>query len=327
MKRLARIGLILTAALLLLGTAYLLVGWGVKQSPHQARYHLTGYWTQADGVPLDQPYAVDVDPRNGNVAVTDAANQRVVIFDPAGGVVRTFGTSGDGPGQFALPTGVAVGPEGHIYVADYHQDRIQKFTAAGEYLLEWGSFGTGDAQFNSPGGLAADADGNVYVSDFYNKAVKVFAANGEFLRRVGRPGHWRLGALDYPTDVDASDGRVLVADAYNYRVQLFEADGTARTAWGWHVLWLWPLPWGGTGGFGEATGVASSPGQPWIHVADARNYRLVMLDERGRFVTDYTLSHRHGGPFSPMQVAASPDGRRIYATDLANDRVTVLTVD
>jgi len=63
-----------------------------------------------------------------------------------------------------------------------------------------------------------------------------------------------------------------------------------------------------------------------MHVADARNYRVVMLDEQGRYVTDYTLSHRQGGPYAPMQVAVSPDGQRVYATDLANNRVLVLNV-
>jgi DNA-binding beta-propeller fold protein YncE len=137
-----------------------------------------------------------------------------------------------------------------------------------------------------------------------------------------------LGALDYPTGVDlAEDGGVLVADAYNYRVQRFGPDGRPRAAWGWDVLWLLPRPAGGARGFGEATGVASGRDQGLIHVADSRNYRVVMLDARGRFITDYTLSHRRGGPFAPMQVAAAPDGRRVYATDLANDRVLVLAVD
>lgn len=317
----------LAVMLVSLCAAYLTVGWGLGTSAQSSQYRLTAYWTHAEGVPLDQPYAIAVDPRTGNVVVTDAANQRVVVFDAAGRVVRTFGAAGDGPGQFALPTGVAVGPGGHIYVADYNQDRIQKFTSTGEYLLEWGGSGTGDSEFDSPNGLAVSAGGNVHVADFYNKVVKAFSENGEFLRRVGHPGHWQLGALDYPTDVDvAEDGRILVADAYNYRVQLFEPNGAPSGARGWHVLWLWPLPSGGTAGFGEATGATFGAGSGRIHVADARNYRVVMLDEGGRFVTDYVLSHRRGGPFSPMQVAVSPDGRQLYATDLANDRVVVLTV-
>lgn len=307
--------------------AYWLVGWGLGSSPEQSQYRLVGYWTEAGGVGLDQPYAVAVAPRTGYVVVTDAANKRVVVFDGEGRTVLSFGEAGEGPGQFDLPTGVAVGLSGAIYVADFNQDRIQKFTASGEYLSEWGRFGTGDAEFNSPNGLAADGHGGVYVADFYNKVIKVFDKEGRYLRRLGRPGHWQAGALDYPTDVDVlPDGRALVADAYNYRVQLFAADGSPSSAWGWHVLWSWPFPAGDTKGFGEATGVAFGANPGRVHVADARNYRIAMLDERGRFVTDYVLSHRRGGPYAPMQVAVSNDGRRVYATDLANDRVVVLSV-
>ena len=318
----------LTAAVVIvligLGVAYLLVGWGLGASPRSAEYRLVGHWTEAGNEPFDQPYAIAVDPRNGNVVVTDAANQRVVIFGESGQFLRAFGSEGEGPGQFALPAGVAVGPEGFIYVADYIQDRIQKFTPTGEFVLQWG----GPERFSSPNGMATDAEGNVYVADFYNKVVKVFSPQGEYLRQIGYPGHWQLGALDYPTDVDvADDGRILVADAYNYRVQRFSPAGEPQAAWGWHILWLWPLPAGGAQGFGESTGAAFGPDTPWIHVADARNYRVAMLDEHGRFVSEYTLSHRRGGPYSPMQVAVSPDGKTVYATDLANDRVVVLGVE
>lgn len=319
-------GSVILAILPIFG-AYLIFGWGLHDSSREASYRLSGYWTEAGGKALAEPYGIGVDPRNGNVLVTDARNHRVVIFDAAGRFLREFGEEGDGRGQFALPGGVAVDPAGSIYVSDYLQDRIQKFSEAGEFILQWGGPGEGDAGFNSPIGLAADEQGRVYVADFYNKVVKVFSPRGELLGRIGQPGQWQLGDLDYPTDVDVSgDGRVLVADAYNYRVQRFDVDWQPRAAWGLHVLWLWPRPAGGDKGFGEATGVAFDHETGLIHVADARNYRLAMLDARGDFVTDYTLAHRRGGPYAPMQVAVSPDGQTLYATDIANDRVVVLTV-
>ncbi|MBA3562571.1 MAG: 6-bladed beta-propeller [Gammaproteobacteria bacterium] len=320
------IGASMLAGLLILG-AYLMFGWGLGQSSRQASYRLVGYWTEAGGTSFDQPYGIAVDARNGNVLITDARNQRVVVFSSQGDVVRVFGEEGDGPGQFALPVGVAVGPDGAIYVADYIQDRVQKFSPGGEFVRQWGG-STGGTQLNSPIGLAMDEQGNVYVSDFYNNVVKVFSPEGEFLGRVGRPGHWRPGQLDYPTDVDVNaDGRVLVADAYNYRLQRFDADWQPQAAWGWHVLWLLPRPAGGDNGFGEATGAAFGGDTGLMHVADARNYRVAMLDEQGRFVTDYTLSHRRGGPYAPMQVAVSADGATLYATDIANNRVLILAIE
>ncbi|CAN5147126.1 hypothetical protein BH24PSE2_BH24PSE2_06760 [soil metagenome] len=324
----ARIAAIVALAGLLIFGACLRFGGGLKPSSRDAFYRLGSYWTEAGGKRFAEPYGIGVDPRNGHVLVTDARNYRVVVFDASGNYLRAFGEEGDGPAQFALPSGVAVGPDGSIYVSDYLQDRVQKFTESGRFVLQWGGSGDGDTEFDSPIGLAADTRGRVYVADFYNKVIKVFSPQAEFLGRVGRPGQWRPAGLDYPTGVDVSiDGRVLVADAYNYRVQLFDPDWQPQAAWGWRVLWLWPRPAGGDQGFGEATGVAFGHGTGLVHVADARNYRVSMLDARGGFVTDYTLSHRRSGPYSPMQVAVSPDGTTLYATDIANDRVIVLTVE
>jgi len=136
-------------ALLLLGSS-LVFGWGLKRSNVKASYEFLEYWTEAAGQDFEEPFAIAVDRRNGNVLFTDSRNQRVIIFDGTGNLIREFGTEGDEPGQFSSPTGIAVGPDGAIYVADYNQDRIQKFSNGGEFLLSWGSSGQGNDEFDSP---------------------------------------------------------------------------------------------------------------------------------------------------------------------------------
>ena len=206
--------------LLIFSAAYLIFGWGLGKSDTEASYGLIAYWTEANGQSFEEPFAIAVDARNGNVVVTDTKAQKVTLFDDEGNFIRSIGSPGDGPGEFQNPTGVAVGPDGSIYVADYDLDRIQKFSESGEFLLSWGSSGTANDQFDSPNGLAVDEAGNVYVADFYNSSVKVFDSEGRFKEMVGEPGQWGRGALDYPTDVYAGkDGALLVADAYNYRIQ------------------------------------------------------------------------------------------------------------
>ena len=314
--------------LLLLGIVYLLFGWGLAKAKVEASYHLIGYWTETGGQQFREPFGIAVDMRNGNVVLTDAKAFRVVVLSESGEVLRSFGSQGEGQGQFENPTGVAVAPDGSIYVADYDLDRIQKFSESGEFLLEWGSSGEGDEQFDSPNGLALDRAGNVYVADFYNKVVKSFDAEGNFLRTIGRPGQWGRGALDYPTDVDVSaDGTLLVADAYNYRIQRFGSDGHARSNWGWHLFWLLPRPSGAQRGFNVPTGIASGPHGEVIHVADSANHRVVMLDGTGGFITDWTIAEEGSGYYTPAGVAASPDGRKIYLSDIANHRVIVLEVE
>ena len=54
-----------------------------------------------------------------------------------------WGTSGEEPGQFREPMGIAVDNEGNVYVADARNQRVQKFTPQGEFLVTYGTPGTG----------------------------------------------------------------------------------------------------------------------------------------------------------------------------------------
>ena len=47
------------------------------------------------------------------------------VFDSDGDFLFTFGTSGEGNGQFNAPTGVAVDSNDNIIVADWGNSRIQ----------------------------------------------------------------------------------------------------------------------------------------------------------------------------------------------------------
>ncbi len=305
---------------------YLLFGWGLGTSAEQASYHQVDSWEIAGDQSLNQPFAITVDPYNGNVLVTDAGNQRVVIFNRNGELVRQFGTKGDGTGQFQRPTGIAVGPDDNVYVADYMQDRIQKFTNGGEFRREWGTAGAGNIQFRSPNGLAIDKQGHVFVADFMNRFVKVFTSDGQFVHTVGQPGQWQLGDLDYPTDVEIGpNGKILVADAYNYRIQRYTSSGNPLAAWGWHLFWLWPRPNNRANGFNVPTGVAAGP-EGFIHVADSANHRMVMLDNQGNFVTDWDMPSPGNGFHTPNMVAVGPGGEQVYATDITQNRVIVLEV-
>lgn len=318
-------GLIVLLGIAILALSGLFPGaWGLERGAETAAYTRVASWTEAGGRPLADPFAVAVDPRNGNVLVTDARNQRVVVYEPDGEFLYEFGSTGSGAGEFARPTGIAVDPEGFLYVADFLRDRIQKFTASGEFLLEWGGQGSGAGEFQSPNGVAVDEEGHVYVADFQNSRVQVFTGTGDLVRTIGRPGRVGKGRLHYPTDVKIGPGgRTFVADAYNYRVQVLEPGDRSAEAWGWHLFRLWPRPAGGSNGFRVPTGLA--PGDGLVHVADSGNHRMVMLDGEGQFVTEWRIPDP-GLEHSPTMAAVSPDGRRVYATDTAGDRIVVLEV-
>ena len=54
-------------------------------------------------------------------------NDRVQAFTPEGKFLFGIGETGDKPGEFEKPHGMAVDSKGHLYVADADNQRIQKF--------------------------------------------------------------------------------------------------------------------------------------------------------------------------------------------------------
>ncbi len=122
---------------------------------------------------FSRPTNVAVDG-NGNLYVADTFNNRVEVFDPEGGFIRTFGKAGDGPGYFARPKGIAVDKDGHVWVADSVQDRVQVFTPEGRLLLWMGGHGNLPGQFSALAGLTIDKNNRVFTSEQYPGRVQMF---------------------------------------------------------------------------------------------------------------------------------------------------------
>lgn len=75
------------------------------------------------------PYAIAVNPVNGNIFVTDTGRDDIQEFTNSGSFVRRFSTLGSGDGQINDPTGIVVAADGlNVYVADQGNDRVTKFT-------------------------------------------------------------------------------------------------------------------------------------------------------------------------------------------------------
>lgn len=112
--------------------------------------------------------------QDGRLAVTDAINMRIQLFDADGKPLLALGKHGDGSGDFTAPKGVALDSDGHIYVADAGFDNVQIFGADGKLRLYWGSPGQNPGQFWMPAGLHIDAQNRIYIADSHNGRVQVF---------------------------------------------------------------------------------------------------------------------------------------------------------
>ena len=150
------------------------------------------------GAPFNRPTNIAIGPK-GDLYVSDGyGNCRVHQFSPTGELKRSWGTPGQGPGEFFLPHGIAVHTDGRVFVCDRENDRIQIFSPDGEYLSEW-------TDTRRPTHLVFDAQGRAYVSELWWQP-------GQTSYRYGPAG-------DNPT---VKSGRVSV----------YDKDGAVLARWG-----------------------------------------------------------------------------------------------
>lgn len=215
-----------------------------------------------------KPTGLTVDAQN-RLLVADTHYHRVIIFDRDGHELARFGTEGEGPGQFILPTHVAVAPDGEIYVGEYGgNDRISRFSPTFEYLGSFGGRDAGEASLMRPQSLCFDSQGVLWVADAVHHRLCRFTREGTFLGAFGTPGR-QPGQIEYPYDFAfCADGTVLVAEFGNNRLQRFDTQG--------HSLEVWGSAGRGPGQLAYPWGVALGRNGR-VYVVDAGNNRVQMF--------------------------------------------------
>ncbi|NOX97084.1 MAG: hypothetical protein GXO98_03280 [Nitrospirae bacterium] len=86
---------------------------------------------------LYSPVNIALD-KEGNLYVSDMGAFRVQKYDREGKFIRSFGSLGDAPGQFARPKGIALDKEDRLYVVDAAAQLVQIFDPEGKLLLFFG---------------------------------------------------------------------------------------------------------------------------------------------------------------------------------------------
>jgi len=135
----------------------------------------------ADAGEFNEPIGVALDEA-GNVYISDAGNNRIQKFSPAGAFLAQWD---GGAEKLDRPMHIAVDEHGRVYVPEYGADRVSVFDSAGARLFSFGENGSADGEFDSPAGVNIDPDGKVYVADFYNHRVQIFDSSGEYLSQFG----------------------------------------------------------------------------------------------------------------------------------------------
>lgn len=185
-------------------------------------------WGDTHGVVFDRQGLVYITHQSTAPTPLDA----VVVFDPQGKYVRSFGKEFHGGGH-----GLDIRQEGSeefLYLCDIKNRRVAKLSLRGEvvwmreYPKESGVYQ--EAKQYCPTNVAFAPDGGFYVGDGYGSHyIHQYDRNAQWVRTWGGAGN-EPGKLRTPHGLcwDDRPGRtpaLVIADRANSRLQYFTADG------------------------------------------------------------------------------------------------------
>ena len=129
--------------------------------------------------PFNHPADIAVAGNGDLFNANGYGNSRVHRFTAEGKLLFSWGTPGNGPGEFTTPHGIWVDQADRVYVCNRDNNRVQIFNTDGEYLAEWPDF------YHSMD-IYVDRRGEFYVMDQIPR-ITVLDAAGKLLARGRTP--------------------------------------------------------------------------------------------------------------------------------------------
>lgn len=290
---------------------------------------------QSPGVAIDAQENVVVCNRQditGEEAESGDNAPMVIVFDPSGTVVKSWGEQATMP---IKPERLNVDCQGHYWVSGQRDGMIQKYTSDGELLLQIGERGKFDSSdgtisgmalnsatdgFFQPTAVAVDPDNfDFYVTDGYgNRRVAVFDKTGKFLRQWGRQasaveaeeGAPHVFANVVHDVVIGNNGLIYICDRWGNRIHVYEKDGT-------FVRNIWVAT--GTPTLPDPRGTAwtmvfsNDADQALIYIVDGRNEQFHIIEhESGELLYTYGRPGHQAGAFTHGHTIAIDSADNIY---------------
>lgn len=224
----------------------------------------------------------------------------------------SFGSQGNGVGQFYGAYGIALDATGRIYVADTYNCRIVRFDdMKGSNWTSYGSTcGSAQGQFYDPSGIAIDNAGRIYVMDTGNfRIVRMDDMTGANWISYGAVGSGVGQFSQYLTSVAVdSNGHIYVADTGNRRIVRMDGMDGAN----WTSLSQSPAVNGVSVHSFQSPAAVSFDSSGKIYVADNEYYEpaIVRVDDmRG---TNWTLIYTGAG--TGLNSVSVDSGGTVYAS-------------
>ena len=228
--------------------------------------------------------------------------------------VLTFGSTGNGNGQFNNPHGIITN-DTHIFIVDFSNNRVQVYDHNGNYTNTIGSVGLGNGKFVGPVGITTN-DTHVFVADFNLHRIQIFSVDGTFVKSFGSNSTGSAdGQFNKPERIATNGTHLFVADTKNHRIQIFDINGNYVDKFGY--------PGAGDGRFNLPHGITISNDQ--LYIVDRGNNRVQVFDTDGNYLNRFGSTGSGNGEFSNPRAITSTDSY-IFVADAGNNRVQIFDV-
>jgi DNA-binding beta-propeller fold protein YncE len=285
-----------------------------------------------------------VQGRGGKAAAKSGTPAPPIIeFDLQGNVLRAWGGPGEGYEWPIQEHGLRVDYKGNVWVSGAASDdfgKILKFSPEGKFLLQIGKLGSPSQKLlNNDHLLLGKLPADMYVDPGTNelfvadgerggRRVIVFdAGTGSFKRLWGaygeKPDEGPVANYDPAAAISrtfsgavhcvqiANDGLVYVCDRGNDRIQVFHKDGKFMTE---------AVIEKQTVGAGSAAGIAFSPDQKYLYLADGVNQKTWILQRASlEIVGSFQVSHN-------LHAISVDSKGNIYTAEVAGERPEKFTL-
>jgi DNA-binding beta-propeller fold protein YncE len=158
----------------------------------------------------------------GNIYVADGVgNQRVAKFNKDGVFIKSWGSKGTEPGQFAAARAIAVDAQGNVYVADSGNKRLEVFDSDGNFKTQFTNIGSPQALCITPGPNQVLYASNSNPPNDIDVAGEIYKLklDGTVIGKFGRAGR-RLKEFNFVNAIDCRNENTLyVGEIGNLRVQ------------------------------------------------------------------------------------------------------------
>ena len=173
-----------------------------------------GVWDEAAGIRrFDQPTDVAI-AANGDFFVTQGHSRgepAVLKFDRDGRFIKSWGSRGSLPWEFAVAHSIVIDSDGLLYVGDRENRRIQVYDLDGQFLKGWVYRGMACSLYLSD-------DGNIFMTTGFDAQIVKLDMSGRVLGVIGQPGEGDGEFGEAHDIVVASDGSILISDVINRRL-------------------------------------------------------------------------------------------------------------